>query len=76
MKHSFRELYDIYLEGEAAKKRVISVLVEKAMGNNKKFFLRWDFETKNHKIVNRCKLTVDLFENLHMVLENNFKNAI
>jgi hypothetical protein len=45
IKYSYRRLYDEYLEGEAAKKRVLSILVEKAMGNNKKYFMRWHNET-------------------------------
>jgi hypothetical protein len=76
LKQSYRRLYDEYLEGEAAKKRVISILVEKAMGNNKKYFLRWDSETKNFKIINRCRMTVDFFENLNMIVDSNFKSAV
>jgi hypothetical protein len=46
------------------------------MGNNKKFFTRWNYEAKNFKIIKRCKMTADLFESLHMIIDSNFKNSV
>lgn len=68
MHTAFDPLRDLFISGEAIKRRAIIDLFNKTMSGEKKYFLRWNHTVKTIISILKCRKTIEFFDTAHNLL--------
>lgn len=72
----FKKHTDDYEEGEIKKRRAMGVLMSMTSSDVRKYFVRWNSDTKKRRILAQCATALTFMESVNEVIKGNMSIVI